>query len=1382
MQHMLINAFLKTYHIFSLSLNRKENCSSFFLYFTDSQIGSGINLEVGNNNNNYNDIDERNDGQVENSDQQIGGGGGGGGGRGGDRVNDDSDRPVIIFNSRFRHYRRFNLTGREICVNFRIPPENFPIYDWLEQGLQEVYNNLKVSLSDNDYIGIEVFSSKFKKGSVWLSFRPFRNFKLEDLWSLLESVAQSDRDFELGDTLVITSSIVRVPEGRGGIRLTTETVYKKSLLQLRNKDNLCLPRSICVALAHAKRGQIRSGDLQKMYEKIIRPRKFQKDCALQLLIDSGVSIPECGSGLAEIQSLQTYLAQDGISLIVYSFTNFGSGQDPIFDGQTQVQGVFGSIKYILRIMYYENSRHFNPILNIKAVAGTGNYCTACNKSIGRVNNHRCTKKCIMCLQAPRCNENVPTLQCTTCLRDFFGKECMKNHLKQHSFCKNRTVCNSIFLCKICTKVVRSTAEKNHECDVSFCKLCNKWLKTNHLCYMQRIKPSRGREKILYIFFDFESQQCESVSGDETKSFHKVNLCVAQQVCRACENDEDLSQFCSKCGIREHVYHENPVKQLVDLALLPRRSFTKTILIAHNFSSYDGQFVLKYLVEEAKLREMPRIILNGCKIILLEVPRVKFLDSLLYFYQPLSSLPRTYGLERGELTKGTFPHKFNRPENVTYCGKLPPLWTYSPETMTEEERAKFLSWYTERKNSGIEFNFKEELEKYCRQDVKILRLACMKFRKNIIDAADFCPFHEATTLASTCMKIFRKKFLVDNTIGIIPVNGYRLADTQSEGGLRWLAWQEQLLGCKIQSAARGREVRVRGNILPDGFIEPSENDTHIGTCLFYHGCWYHGCPRCFKTNRDKPICSKTGETMDDRYTRTLRVSKKVVQNNYRLIECWECDFSQEYAANEQIRECIDKNDLIKYGVLHPRDSFYGGRCENFLKMYESKNNTIVKYSDVKSLYPFINKYGVYPVHHGKIYCGPTECKEFVGTNFENINKLQGLIFCEILPPRNLYIPLLPVKMHGKLMFPLCRTCCEDMNEGPCTHENESDRVLRGTWVSLEILESLKIGYVMKNIFEIWQYNVVQYDPKTRTGGLFHKYIDTFFAAKTQASGYPQGCETEAERDEYIKNFERCEGILLDKNKIEFNPGLRAQNKLLLNSQWGKFGEREDQSTTEVVRDVKRLQDLLTNSMYEVLSVLPVNDEVLYVRFKTNKEARMSKPTCNVVIASYTTAQARLKLYSYMKILGQRTIYVDTDSIIYTISPGEVDLPTGPLLGDLTNELESYGANAFIKLIVIAAPKLYGYIISKEDGTFHTVCKMKGIRLNYQNSQTVNFESLKSLVTGEKNTLELNYCSIRSDPFHSIMNVPETKTCKVVCTKRRYLGLNSSLPYGYKENLN
>jgi hypothetical protein len=42
--------------------------------------------------------------------------------------------------------------------------------------------------------------------------------------------------------------------------------------------------------------------------------------------------------------------------------------------------------------------------------------------------------------------------------------------------------------------------------------------------------------------------------------------------------------------------------------------------------------------------------------------------------------------------------------------------------------------------------------------------------------------------------------------------------------------------------------------------------------------------------------------------------------------------------------------------------------------------------------------------------------------------------------------------------------------------------------------------------------------------------------------------------YIRDYHEKEGILLDYNNIKNNPGLRALAKLILNSFWGKFGQR------------------------------------------------------------------------------------------------------------------------------------------------------------------------------------------------------------------------------------
>ncbi|CAL1264770.1 unnamed protein product, partial [Larinioides sclopetarius] len=49
-------------------------------------------------------------------------------------------------------------------------------------------------------------------------------------------------------------------------------------------------------------------------------------------------------------------------------------------------------------------------------------------------------------------------------------------------------------------------------------------------------------------------------------------------------------------------------------------------------------------------------------------------------------------------------------------------------------------------------------------------------------------------------------------------------------------------------------------------------------------------------------------------------------------------------------------------------------------------------------------------------------------------------CKILPPRGLYLPVLPFRCNGKLMFPLCRTCAETLNQSSCHHSDEERNII------------------------------------------------------------------------------------------------------------------------------------------------------------------------------------------------------------------------------------------------------------------------------------------------------------------------------------------------------
>ena len=86
---------------------------------------------------------------------------------------------------------------------------------------------------------------------------------------------------------------------------------------------------------------------------------------------------------------------------------------------------------------------------------------------------------------------------------------------------------------------------------------------------------------------------------------------------------------------------------------------------------------------------------------------------------------------------------------------------------------------------------------------------------------------------------------------------------------------------------------------------------------------------------------------------------------------------------------------------------------------------------------------------------------------------------------------------------------------------------------------------------------------------------FLKLKQQASGFPEYIQTNEEKDHYTEQYFLHEGILLEKDLIEKNPGLRSLSKLALNSFYGKFGQRTNLKKTKFVKDVASLYKLFTD---------------------------------------------------------------------------------------------------------------------------------------------------------------------------------------------------------------
>ena len=445
----------------------------------------------------------------------------------------------------------------------------------------------------------------------------------------------------------------------------------------------------------------------------------------------------------------------------------------------------------------------------------------------------------------------------------------------------------------------------------------------------------------------------------------------------------------------------------------------------------------------------------------------------------------------------------------------------------------------------------------------------------------------------------------------------------------------------------------------------------------------------------------------------------------------------------------------------RKSFFGGRTNATKLIYNFKEGEEGKYSDITSLYPTVNYYDEYPMGHYEIITniGTQEMDRFKNREYF------GFIDCDITCPNNLYHPVLPRK-GNKLYFDLM------------------DK--RGVWCSNEIYKALDLGYKVKKIYEIRHY-------ENTTKGLFKAYVSRFLKIKQEASGYPKWVKNPEDEDKYIQDYHSQQGILMDKDKIVKNPGLREIAKLCLNSLWGKFGQRTNMGKCEILKNKEEFYKIAHNPQYENINWTEINNQKIQVSYNIKEKYVENDFNTNIAIASFTTSTARLRLYEALEYLGKQILYFDTDSCVYKYNPDDPScnkkLDNGDLLGDWTDELEG---EKMIKTFVSGGPKNYSY--ETDDGMYHT--KVKGFNLNYEATQSINHESIIGLVNNvlENNQLEdeekqeemkiaVGYDMIKRGIGHTLSNEHMVKNYGMVYDKRSILprdkyGNYDTLPFGYK----
>ena len=99
-------------------------------------------------------------------------------------------------------------------------------------------------------------------------------------------------------------------------------------------------------------------------------------------------------------------------------------------------------------------------------------------------------------------------------------------------------------------------------------------------------------------------------------------------------------------------------------------------------------------------------------------------------------------------------------------------------------------------------------------------------------------------------------------------------------VQWLTWEAARNGCAIRHQVNGREKRI-GKLPVDGWCPETR------TAYQFHGCFFHGCPKCYDQNETNSMNGKTMATLLEK----TRCNTAYLRRHVEVVEMWECEWKE-----------------------------------------------------------------------------------------------------------------------------------------------------------------------------------------------------------------------------------------------------------------------------------------------------------------------------------------------------------------------------------------------------------------------------------------------------------------------------------------------------------
>jgi hypothetical protein len=183
-------------------------------------------------------------------------------------------------------------------------------HERLHEIFQSLLDEVIRGVPPHDQVRFVLHSPQLEN-PISFPFMPRERLITERVLAEFERVIQSNRDFHLNDSVDVNVVHVEMPHGgrktkRAEINLEKHLMKKRSIIRIRNNDQLCLARALVVAKAKI--------DNDPQYKSIVDHRRaMQTRLARELHKKAAVPLGPCG--LDEVKQFQTYLSDYQINIV-----------------------------------------------------------------------------------------------------------------------------------------------------------------------------------------------------------------------------------------------------------------------------------------------------------------------------------------------------------------------------------------------------------------------------------------------------------------------------------------------------------------------------------------------------------------------------------------------------------------------------------------------------------------------------------------------------------------------------------------------------------------------------------------------------------------------------------------------------------------------------------------------------------------------------------------------------------------------------------------------------------------------------------------------------------------------------------------------------------